>query len=805
MRRNILIGLSLGMAASTAPSVALAQASSPARGAALRGHVLDASTREPVHLVTVTLVDTESYRVTNRAGEFVFQEIAPGGYTLRLTHIGYETRAQPDIQITATLGLDIEIFLEPKAFLLEAITVTPGSFSFMESGASGQQTMSREDIQSVPQIGEDLFRAVNRLPGLSSGDYAAHFSIRGGRHDETLILLDGLELYEPYHLKDFNEGAISIIDTETIQGVELMTGGFPAAYGNKRSGVFNITSRIPDREQSRYNVGLSFMNARAMAMGPLEGDKGSWLVSARSGYMDLVFDIINQNDLPSPRYHDVFAKLRLNLSDRQMLSFDVLYAGDTYTFDAASTTGFRDTLDTRERAKNSYGNAYVWTTLHSDLGERASVRTLASAGLVTRSRDGAEEYVDRSDPLYEITNERDFSILGLKQDWTLRLADSYAISCGADLRRLRSTDSFTNLVGQDPNDPAEDPDAFYPVRTSSSFEKTGTTLGAYLSNRWRVLDPLVLEAGGRYDHASYTGDSDVSPRISAALRLGEGRTLRAGWGHYRQVQGIDDVVALNEDDTYYRSELSEQWTAGLEQRFASGALLRIEGYYKEGSNLRPVYRNWKGGIDTFPETNEDRILVFPTSSTSKGVEVYFDQRFSKKIKLRASYALSYADEIVERIVNVNGADELTFDREHPNPQDQRHAVNVDCTYRAGRAWTLNASLAAHSGWPATLETLVPVTREDGQPDSTVRPQKIYGGRLPLYLRLDVRATRTWSTASRGDWRLFFELVNITNHSNVFGYDYFRHMDGSGDISLQRDDEQWFTILPSIGVSWSGEF
>ncbi|MDA0334398.1 MAG: hypothetical protein O2782_04460 [bacterium] len=36
----------------------------------------------------------------------------------------------------------------------------------------------------------------------------ARFGIRGGRDDETLILIDGLEVCEPYHMKDFNEGAI---------------------------------------------------------------------------------------------------------------------------------------------------------------------------------------------------------------------------------------------------------------------------------------------------------------------------------------------------------------------------------------------------------------------------------------------------------------------------------------------------------------------------------------------------------------------------------------------------------------------
>ncbi len=682
--------------------------------------------------------------------------------------------------------------------------MTPGTFSFMESGASARQTMSREDIESVPQLGEDVFRAVNRLPGLSSGDYAAHFSIRGGRHDETLILLDGMELHEPYHLKDFNEGAISIVDAEAIDGVQLMTGGFPAQYGNKRSGVFDITSRTPESDRTRYSVGLSFMNARGMARGPLWNGRGSWLVSARSGFMDLVFGLIHQNQLPSPRYHDVFAKLKVDLNSRNVLSFDVLHAGDRWAFDSEATTGFRDSIKTREDAHNRYGNSYVWTTLKSSLGAGTVVRSMVSASLVTRSRDGSERYVDRPEALYALTNQRDFSTLGFKQDWTHRISDSYVLSHGIDLRRLHDTDDFMNTVYQDPNDPSPDTTGAYPFTTTTGIETRGTRVGLYLSNRLRIVAPLVLEVGGRYDRASYTGDHDFSPRASAAMALGDGRTLRLGWGQYRQIQGIDDVAALNGGGRYFPSELSEQWTGGLEQRFSRGALLRVEAYLKQGSHLRPVYRNWKGGIDTFPETNEDRILVFPRSTAARGVEVYYDHHLNERLALRASYGLASATEEVDRIEDVISPDPLAYAAKHPIVQDQRHAANMDLLYRWRHVWSINGSLAYHSGWPATLERLVPVTNAAGQPDFTVRPAEIYGSRLPSYFRFDVRATRRW-TMWGGDMRFFVEMVNLTNHSNVFGYDYFKDLDGGGGIVLQRDDETWFTILPSIGAAWSTHF
>lgn len=801
-------GAQLPPAPPVAPPESLATAPTPApegaTAAAVQGRILDVESRTPVYAVEVWLLGANLRTMTARGGSFIFPNVPPGTYTLRATRLGYEILVQEALQVEGGATLDLALQMKRRYIQLEAITVTPGAYSFMKASGSTHQTMSRQDIESVPQIGEDVFRAVDRLPGLSSSDYAAHFSIRGGRHDETLILFDGLELHEPYHLKDFNEGALSIIDVETIDGIELMTGGFPAKYGNRRSGVFDISSRTVEQDHARYGFGVSFMNARALARGPLWGKKGSWLVSARSGYLDLVFGIIQQNQLPSPRYHDLFTKFQVDLNPRYQLTVNFLYAGDRYKFDAPSTTGFLDSLRTRENARNHYGNTYAWTTLQSTLGAKTVVRTMLSASLLSRDRDGSESYVFNVAPLYTLVDANDHSVLSLKQDWTQGLAESYILSYGFDLRRVQNSNFLTSIVGEDPNDPAQDPNNVYPVRTHASTAKTGTTLGLYLSNRVRPAKRLVLEIGGRYDGASYTGDHDFSPRTSAALDLGSGRTLRAGWGIYRQMQQIYEVAALNNDNRYYPAERSEQWTGGIEQQFGAANLLRAEIYYKQGSNLRPVYRNWKGGVDTFPETNEDRILVHPRETTSKGLEIFYDRKLGKRWATRASYAYSIADEVVERVQSVNTDWVVPFSAEHPIPQDQRHAANLDFTMRMRQVWSLNGAFTFHSGWPATLEALVPVLDEDGEPDVAVRPVKLYDSQLPSYYRFDMRATRRWNS-QRGDFRLFIELVNLTNHGNVFGYDYFRTPGPGGNIVLEREDETWFTILPSIGFAWSSRF
>jgi hypothetical protein len=274
-----------------------------------------------------------------------------------------------------------------------------------------------------------------------------------------------------------------------------------------------------------------------------------------------------------------------------------------------------------------------------------------------------------------------------------------------------------------------------------------------------------------------------------------------GWGEYRQAQGIGDLSILNGQSTYFPSELSTQWTGGLEHTFENGTSIRAEVYRKSGEELRPVYRNWKGGLDTFPETNEDRILVSPTASRSTGAEFSLQRNLGDRLTVRGSYAYSVAEETVASVDNVNEPNTLLFNRIHGGPQDQRHAANLDLTYRWSEPWLITGSYAFHTGWPGTLEELQTVLDDDGEPDYAILPQTIYGHQLPAYHRMDFRLTRR--TAFRGgELRLFVEVSNLTNHENVFGYDYYRSPGPSGSVGIERDVETGFTILPSIGVSWT---
>ena len=176
----------------------------------------------------------------------------------------------------------------------------------------------------------------------------------------------------------------------------------------------------------------------------------------------------------------------------------------------------------------------------------------------------------------------------------------------------------------------------------------------------------------RYDRATWTGDSDLSPRASAALNLGRGMTARVGWGYYRQMQGIDDVAALNDCTTYYSVRAVRAVDRGLgsgrrqgipaprrgllQARVAPAAgVPQLEGRHRRVPGAERGPHQGLPGRQRQPRASR---------STSTG-------RRPSASPLRASYALLDRRRRRRSIENVNSPDPLTYDLYHPNPQDQR--------------------------------------------------------------------------------------------------------------------------------------
>src|SRR5688572_22805898 len=386
------------------------------------GIVRDAATGEPIGDVRVEAQTGNSRALSKSDGAFSIANLGTGNHRLHFLRIGYRPKV---IDVTNTDDASpprLNITLEQAAVALAAVRVSPGQFGVMETSAGTPHTLSREEIRTNPQLGEDVFRAVNRLPGLSANDLSAKFFVRGGAGGELLVSLDGVELYEPFHLKDI-DAALSIVDVESIGGIDLSTGGFSAEYGDRLTGVFRMSSIQPPAQGARHAVGLSVTNLRGMSQGGFAGGRGGWVVSARRGYLDLALRLTNADDSIKPRYYDAFAKIQYDLGTNQRIAAHVLHAGDKMRYLSADDPSLY----------SAYGSTYGWVTWDAGIGNKLSSTAVASVSHLTWDRRGS--YSDQNQQqILSIDDDRSFDVAAFRQDLRWSINERALLRFGAELK-----------------------------------------------------------------------------------------------------------------------------------------------------------------------------------------------------------------------------------------------------------------------------------------------------------------------------------------------------------------------------------
>ncbi|MEJ2219015.1 MAG: carboxypeptidase regulatory-like domain-containing protein, partial [Gemmatimonadota bacterium] len=400
-----------------------AESSAPAALAGIvAGHVTG-SGGERVPGARIQLGDGTSV-FSDADGTFVLRDVRPGTHRLTVMAMGWATRVMESLEVVAGDTLRVTVVLDPEAISLADIRVAPGMFSALEDvSPQAVQVLSREEILTMPQVGEDVFRSMKRLPGVAAHDISTKLNVRGGLDREVLIRLDGIELYEPYHMKDW-DGALGIVDLNALGGVELSAGGFGVEYGDRMAGVFDMRTRT-SVGPPRTTLGMSITNLTAMSRGGFAGNRGAWLVSARQGFMGLVIRLIGEDRRLSPQYWDVFGKVSYEPARGNVVSAHVLHAGDAFGLHALAEV---ERVDVGTDWKSSYG----WVTWESDLHRGASSDLTVWTGRVTRNRTGLVEDLGRPGmpDLISVGDDRVFDFAGVREALAVELGERALVKLG---------------------------------------------------------------------------------------------------------------------------------------------------------------------------------------------------------------------------------------------------------------------------------------------------------------------------------------------------------------------------------------
>lgn len=816
------------------PALAQTPQPIPAPPRTLSGTVVRSDTDAPISGAAV-VVDGKS-AITDPLGTFsvrltakrVDVTVTADGYFLLTTTVDLRDRDVADAQFS----------LAPNAAFTSAVNVIASAPTMSPAATAVAPT----DVLKTAGSLDNVFHTLQTLPGVAATeDFGSRLTVRGGAPDQNLTVMDGVEIHDPYRLF----GLTSAFNPEIIRRFELATGGFSAKYGDRLSSLLLIENR--DGESARRlggSASASVTDANLVLEGKLpKAARGSWLVTGRRTYYDLVAARITDQDFP--QFADLQAKTVWEPRAGTKLTVFGLRSRQTAAININDTNGHGE-------FDNTTNNDLASVRLDTNIGARGHSMTVAgysntlstlgvSASFENRSQrsnaPGADAYGTANVIFSQRLGVRDQS---LRQElaWSL---GAHTIDAGGELHHL--TTSLKYVISGDRNPAAANgssvqggaglPDLLDSTRTS-------TRGGAWLIDSWHLGTRGQIEAGIRLDRAGINNETTWSPRLAGSFSLSAQTMVRGSVGRYTQSPGYEksaqsdyvlDLTAENARSLH--SERADLASLSIERALGRGLTIRAETYYKRLSDVLI------GRLETEPERiarlaeyrfpasmassipTEAIITTTPTND-GRGRAYGFDvlvSRMTAPTNARLRGWASYTWGKAERDA---------YGRIYPFEYDRRHAISAVASWRFSNKWELATTSRWATGFPRTapigvrvagqyvvsvVSTPVSNTVASGiYPAVDSRGRLLYeinlGGvsnlnnaRLPDFARTDVRLS--WKPRGQtGRWEFYVEVLNMLNRKNAGALTAELAYDPTSDRPrIVEKPDQSIPRLPTIGLRW----
>jgi outer membrane cobalamin receptor len=219
----------------------------------VRGIVHDPQHR-PVRGAMITLraklSDWKQTAATNDDGEFVFNAVPIGDYSVTAVADGFQNTEQ-DISVSAGSApvLHLPMYL---AMATESVTVTGDPVAAAPDSVTPTSVVNRQDIQSTP--GADRTNSLAMITDYVPGAYLTHdqLHVRGGHQVSWLV--DGV----PVPNTNIASNVGPQFDPKDVDVMEMQRGSYDAEYGDRTYGVFNVLPRTGFERNNQCELTTSF-------------------------------------------------------------------------------------------------------------------------------------------------------------------------------------------------------------------------------------------------------------------------------------------------------------------------------------------------------------------------------------------------------------------------------------------------------------------------------------------------------------------------------------------------------------------
>jgi CarboxypepD_reg-like domain len=734
----------------------------------LYGKITDKSTGEPFPFVNIGIPSLGKSAISDTNGLYKLVHITAGVYEIKFNFIGFK-EVTKYIQLNANTELNVA--LEETFTELETVTVTPGTYNITAAEPT-MKTLGSKEILLSPNFAKDIDRTLRVIPGFANSDMSAKPRIRGGHWIETATCIDNFEIYEPYHFEEV-DGLASILSTDYVTDIKISTGGFPAKYTDKMSGIIEV--RTSDYViDNHVSASADFLNTALFGKLRIT-EKVSMLFGVRRGYLDLLINVTDTEAEISPTYYDIWGKVNYQLNRTNLFSFHFLKAMNDFdiTVNADLSQNFY--------FHNIKNNNYAWMNWKWLPGkDYYAYTTLGFQDLYANSHNYFIQSISKDN-----IDKRYGQILILTQNHLWNVNANHSVEFGFEWKKFQTGYRF-NEIRYDLFNSTPEEILIDSVDVNAHIK--GSTVATFIQDTWTIGRKIVLLPGLRISGQSYTKAWNLAPRLAVNVEIIKNLNLRTAWGIYYQPDNFEKLKSFEGQTT--PSAINSKcihYTASLDYKL-NNTNFKIDGYLKEYLRLTDDFR--------FDVYNRIPFIIDKSFNTtrgkSKGIEFTMRQKYGKDNVLSISYALAKST-----------IRDAQYQETYRN-FDRRHSFTVNSILNLQKHWSLSFLWMFYTGEPYTPYDISFIGVNDENTEIFFyETMKKNSARTPNFNTLDFRISKTWNF-KRAQMNIYLNVMNLFNRENVTGMYYYAWQNNNGKRFATKDENSLNIprfISPGISITF----
>lgn len=734
----------------------------PGKGnAALSGYVINSKTAEPIINAAVFIPSLQLSTVTDQYG-FYSLTLPKGRHTLSVQGLGMrDTRYQVMMYTDGKLNME----LSEQVISLKEVVVSAQKLVNINRVQLGVEKLTIQAIRQVPVVfGEaDILRAITTLPGVKTvGEASTGFNVRGGSADQNLILFNDMTIYNPSHFF----GLFSAFNPEVVKDIELYKSSIPAKYGSRLSSVLDITGKEGNKKEYHGSAGLGPLTSRINLEGPLDKNKTSFVLGARTTYANWLLNLLPQSyKKSSAQFFDVNLGISHQLNDKNNLYFSGYISKDRFYLN--SDTAYH------------YGNGNA--SLKWKHTFNSKFNSVFTTGIDRYRYDVSSD----QNPLNAYKLSFDISQLNFKTDFNYFLSSKHILDFGTAAIRYTLHPGYYEPQG-----------AKSLVKPDRMPAEQALESAVYLADRWTISPKISLNAGIRYSLFQSLGPQQVNlygpglprdevnllatksypkgkvvqtyhgPEYRFAIRyaMSNSFSVKAGYNSSRQyIHVLSNTTAVAPADVWKLSDPNilpqrgEQLSLGIFKNLQSNTVeTSLEVYYKKLYN----YLDYKPGavlvLNRHIETD-----VINTGGKAYGVELLIKKQTGK---LNGWIAYTYS-RILLKADDALAANLINKGQYYPANYDKPHDFTFIGNFRVNHRFSISFNATYSTGRPITL----PVARYSYAGGQRVLYSDRNAYRVPDFFRTDfsmnIDGNHKVHQLTHNSWTI--GLYNLTGRRNAY--------------------------------------